>query len=90
MQPLKTKLSKLIHSIHIKHTVAAFQLGVPNNTKDKLQLGEAFLKEAREEAAAMVQQELPNRSEKENNELLDELQGLMEVRFKEMVVGEMV
>jgi hypothetical protein len=62
MQTLKTKLSQLIHSIYIKHTVTAFQHGVANSTKDQLQLGEAFLQEAREAAAAMVVAELPNRS----------------------------
>jgi hypothetical protein len=90
MQPLKTKLSQLIHSIHINHTVAAFQLGVSNNTKDQLQRGEAFLQEAREEAAAMVQQELPDRSDKENAVLLDYLQGLMESRFREMVMNDLI
>jgi hypothetical protein len=90
MQTLKTKLSQLIHNIYIEHKVATLQRGIADYTKDKLQLGEAFLKEAREAAAAMVQQELPNRNDKENAMLLDYLQGLMEVRFKEMVVGEAV
>jgi hypothetical protein len=90
MQTLKTKLSQLIHSIYINHQVLAFQHGEANHTKDQIQRGEAFLQEAREQAAAMVQQELPNRSDKENDELLDELQGLMESRFKEMVMGEVV
>ncbi|MFT6843404.1 MAG: hypothetical protein ACJASR_002183 [Psychroserpens sp.] len=62
MQTLKTKLSQLIHNIYIEHKVATLQRGIADYTKDKLQLGEAFLKEAREAAAAMVQQELPNRS----------------------------
>jgi hypothetical protein len=62
MQTLKTKLSQLIHSIYIKHEVVNFQHGIANNTKDQLQRGEAFLKEAREQDAALVQQELPNRS----------------------------
>jgi hypothetical protein len=90
MQTLKTKLSQLIHSIYIKNEVAALQCGVANNTKDQLQRGEAFLKEAREHAAAMVQEELPKRSKTENDELVDYLQGLMESRFREMVVGEVV
>jgi hypothetical protein len=77
MQTLKTKLSQLIQSIYIKHDVSALQHGVTNNTKDQLQLGEAFLQEAREAAAAMVQQELPNRSGAENDWLVDYLQGLM-------------
>jgi hypothetical protein len=90
MQTLKTKLSQLIHSIYIKHAVVTFQHGIAQNTKDQLQRGEAFLKEAREQSAAMVEQELPNRSEKENAELLDYLQRLMESRFRKMVMGEMV
>jgi hypothetical protein len=81
IQTLKTEISQLIHNIYIKHAVAAFQHGISNDTKDQLQRGEAFLKDAREAAAAMVQKELPNRSGTENDGLVDYLQGVMEVRF---------